>query len=303
MIPIQHGQFSSFSLFNLIIDTEAFLMTIGMTIFFILLILELIDKKYISSFKDALLLIAYVVPLLILGSRLWTYLIPWRGIAYFLKFFYELDITIVSFGMIIGGFIGLELFFKKKGLRRTEMLELFNPIALFFSISILFLRMGCFLNGHLIGNPSDLPWCIIKYDFCRHPVGLYFAIVPLMIILIVNLLFYRDKIFKQIFPGEKAFWFMISYIGWRIFADIFLIESYCSSMCLQKLTGYLFIPTIAIIYILHEIIMNYYLKYRLRLSKKEFYNLLNSHSFLSIHKSFYMLVYKDIINIIKKSFK
>ncbi len=157
---------------------------------------------------------------IILGGRL-GYVI-----FYNLQFYLQnpLDIfKIWSGGMSFhGGMIGLIIatafFVKKNNISfwlLTDVLACVAPIGLFFG------RIANFINGELVGKPTDIAWSVIfpMYDnVARHPSQLYEALLEgLVLFIVVNQIFKKNT--TRI--GYPSFLFLFLYSFFRICAEFF----------------------------------------------------------------------------------
>ena len=93
------------------IDTEIYFQAIGFFVMFLMLFIELKkDNKFnIKQFVSAILLIT-ISSLIV--SRIWYSIIFWQGPSTILQLLNPLNAGQVSFGMILGGFIGLLIYLK-----------------------------------------------------------------------------------------------------------------------------------------------------------------------------------------------
>ena len=162
----------------------------------------------------------WIVLGIILGGRL-GYVI-----FYNLQFYLQnpLDIfKIWSGGMSFhGGMIGLIIatafFVKKNNISfwlLTDVLACVAPIGLFFG------RIANFINGELVGKPTDIAWSVIfpMYDnVARHPSQLYEALLEgLVLFIVVNQIFKKNT--TRI--GYPSFLFLFLYSFFRICAEFF----------------------------------------------------------------------------------
>jgi phosphatidylglycerol:prolipoprotein diacylglycerol transferase len=92
---------------------------------------------------------------------------------------------LASHGVLIGSITGAALFSSLRGksfLRLAD--EVVVPAAFLFAVG----RLGNFIEGGVVGIPTDMPWGVIYPDLdgARHPVALYesaknFLIMPILI--------------------------------------------------------------------------------------------------------------------------
>ena len=95
-----------------------------------------------------------------------------------------------------GGLIGLVLsIFIYTKIKSKNFIELSNLVSACAPFGIFLGRIANFINGELIGRPTNQNWGVIyrQYEFLRHPSQIYEAIFEgLLIFLIINLLFYKN---------------------------------------------------------------------------------------------------------------
>jgi phosphatidylglycerol:prolipoprotein diacylglycerol transferase len=118
-------------------------------------------------------------------------------------------------GGLIGSVIAMAVFSRKHGVRFYDIADLAvipGAIALFLG------RLLNFVNGELIGTPSDLPFCI-KYRYfadCRHPSQIYEALKNLAIFFT---LFSLRK--RKLRPGTLFWLFVLMYGALRFLVTFF----------------------------------------------------------------------------------
>ena len=121
-------------------------------------------------------------------------------------------------GGLIGIVISSFVFSKKNKISfwsLTDVLACISPIGIFLG------RISNFINGELVGKPTDVSWSFIfpKYDqIARHPSQLYEALLEgLLLFFIMNTLVGRlsEK------NGYLSIIFLMSYSFFRIIAEIF----------------------------------------------------------------------------------
>jgi len=103
--------------------------------------------------------------------------------------------------MLIGGALGILGYslikFRKKKYWQIEFVRLADICAMYAALSIFIYRIGCFIDGHIIGAYTNLPWGL-RYSngAVTHPVALYMAFSALLIFIILKAFFGREKIAK-----------------------------------------------------------------------------------------------------------
>ncbi len=157
---------------------------------------------------------------LLIGSRL-TYILFYNFEAYWNhpEYIFQIWTGGMSFhGALIGGFLGNQIYskFKKKSSWPFFDLLVYSlPTALFLG------RMGNFINGELVGRPSELPWAIVfpKVDNVpRHPSQLYEAFLEGPLLFAILYLF-RHQLIRA--PGRSSAYFLIGYGALRFFVEFF----------------------------------------------------------------------------------
>jgi len=121
-------------------------------------------------------------------------------------------------GGLIGIVISSFLFSKKNKIAfwsLTDVLACLSPIGIFLG------RISNFINGELVGKPTDVSWSFIfpKYDqIPRHPSQLYEALLEgLFLFFIMN--FLVKKLSKK--NGYLSIVFLMSYSSFRIIGEVF----------------------------------------------------------------------------------
>ncbi|MBU0614526.1 MAG: prolipoprotein diacylglyceryl transferase [Nanoarchaeota archaeon] len=255
---------------------EPFFISAGLIAFFLVYsYLSRTEKQKLPlRFFTILLLSAY------LGARI-VYLIQKKQP-------FSIGNGIVSWGFIIGGFIGILIYFQLFNKDKNspvniakEADKILTASALTFAIT----RIGCFLDGHLLGTPTALPWGVFKYGALRHPIGIYLSLSALLIFMILFNRYPHKK-----YHGEVALWFLLIYCFNRFWIE-FMAVGHLAPGIDPRYSGLLLIQWICLITIIiaaHELIKDYSLIKRLKLNSVEKYSeFLNNHSWLKQQKIFY----------------
>tara|TARA_B100000579_G_C22818840_1_gene849410 strand:- start:341 stop:1120 length:780 start_codon:yes stop_codon:yes gene_type:complete len=100
-----------------------------------------------------------------------------------------------------GGLIGLILsmiFFSKR--KKIDGFELANLVTLCCPVGIFLGRIANFINGELVGRPTDQSWGVIfsTNDILRHPSQLYEAIFEGLIIFCIFQIIIKNKLQKKV---------------------------------------------------------------------------------------------------------
>lgn len=121
-----------------------------------------------------------------------------------------------SHGVLLGGLIATALFAWARGQSLMALLdEVVVPGAFLLAVG----RLGNFIEGGVIGSPTDLPWGFIYPDLegARHPVALYESAKNFVILPILTWAIWRWG------PGRGVVLslFVFLYAGLRFAVDIF----------------------------------------------------------------------------------
>ena len=166
-------------------------------------------------------LIVYIIIGIILGGRLG------HVIFYQLEQYLSNPLEIfaiwkggMSFhGGLIGTVIAILIFAKRSGVEKWTVGDL---IAACSPMGILLVRSANFVNGEIVGSPSDLPWAMVfpGYDEPRHPAMIYEALTEGLLLFIVMAIFlFRFRTLRT--PGLTAGIFLVGYAVARIFCEFF----------------------------------------------------------------------------------
>lgn len=176
------------------------------------LLLIKFSKKLGYEKDDMYDLILWVLPLAVIGARLYYVAFKWD--------YYSQDLAkILAFregglaihGGIIGGLIGGYICCKIKKLNFADLADLVSmPLILGQAIG----RWGNFANGEAHGGPTNLPWAIEVGGVNVHPTFLYESIWNLIVFAILVFLFKRRKYY-----GEHFLMYMALYSFGRFFIE------------------------------------------------------------------------------------
>jgi len=117
-------------------------------------------------------------------------------------------------GAVIGFAIATILYSK---IKRVDLWELLDIVAVAVPAGYLFGRIGNFLNQELIGRVTEVPWGIYVAGQLRHPSQLYEAFIEGFLLFIILFLYRKRKKFK----GELIALYMILYGLFRSFCELF----------------------------------------------------------------------------------
>jgi len=203
-----------------------------------------LDSEYIWDMVPWLLVSG------IIGARLWHVLTPSKSMGVGANYYFSHPIEIFNIrqgglgipGAVIGGFIALLLYSKKKGLVFLTWADIIAPgIALAQAIG----RWGNFVNQELYGPPSDLPWAIFIDSAHRlsgyeefshfHPMFLYeslWNICNFFLLIVIS-----RKFSSKLLPGDVFGIYLIVYpIGRFLLEFIRLDTSYVGSVNANQMT-------------------------------------------------------------------
>ena len=122
-------------------------------------------------------------------------------------------------GGLIGSILAIFYFARKTNANAWSMLDVCaaaTPIGLFFG------RLANFINGELIGRPSNVPWAMVfpVDPLPRHPSQLYEAFFEGLVLFAV-LWWLTHRVMALRRPGTVAGTFMIGYGLARSFCELF----------------------------------------------------------------------------------
>ena len=185
-------------------------------------ILAQISLKNNMNFKLHLFddFIAYAIISIILGGRLGYVL--FYNLEYFSSNILEI-LFIWNGGMSFhGGLLGIicaTIIFSKKN--NLDKLIILDVIACVAPLGIFFGRIANFINGELIGKPTELPWAVVfpMYDeVARHPSQIYEALLEgLLLFVILNIIIKK----KDYYKGKIAALFLLLYSVLRLISEFF----------------------------------------------------------------------------------
>ena len=181
-------------------------------------------KKFLIKDHDVKILfdnlITYIIFGIILGGRIGYVL--FYNIDYYIHNIYEI-LYIWKGGMSFhGGLIGVIIttyfYTRRNGVSALIFLDYISlsaPIGLFFG------RLANFINGELVGKPTNDTWGVIFPNIdnvLRHPSQLYEALLEgILLFIILNIIFFRE----QYKTGQCSLLFLIFYGFFRIFSEFF----------------------------------------------------------------------------------
>jgi len=203
-----------------------------------------LDSEYIWDMVPWLLLSG------IIGARLWHVLTPSKSMGVGANYYLSHPIEIFNIrqgglgipGAVIGGFIALLVYSKKKGLDILTWADIIAPgLALAQAIG----RWGNFINQELYGPPSNLPWAIFIDPAHRlpgyeefshfHPMFLYESLWNLCNFFL--LIVFSRKLKSKLIHGDVFSVYLIVYaIGRFLLEFIRLDTSYVGGVNANQVT-------------------------------------------------------------------
>jgi len=266
MIPYERVKIA-FYLFDIGIGTEVILNAIGLFFVFWLIYRKLCKSNIKFSKIESLVFILLLIGSSYIFARLIFFIIPWKGIDWFLKFFYYPTPALNSIGGMIGGIIFVIIYFKIRSKRSSSKItaaDVLNNIAPYGALIFFFFRIGCYMNGHIRGKKTIVFWCIEKFGTCRHPVSFYLSLNALFIFIFLKFMFENKKIkeipFVKRLNGEVGLWFLFLYflnrfiVGFFVVKDIYHKPLFLGLDWIQVIS--FFISLFAIITIIYRFILS-----------------------------------------------
>ena len=191
-----------------------------------------LDSEYIWDMVPWLLFAG------IIGARLWHVLTPSESMGVGASYYFSHPIEIFNIrrgglgipGAVIGGFIALLVYSKKKGLDFLAWTDIIAPgLALAQAIG----RWGNFANQELYGPPSNLPWAIFIDSAHRlpgyenyshfHPMFLYESLWNLFNFFL--LLVVSQKLKSKLLSGDIFSIYLIVYPIGRFFLEFIRLDA------------------------------------------------------------------------------
>jgi len=186
----------------------------------------------------------------IIGARLWHVLTPSQSMGVGANYYFSHPIEIFNIrqgglgipGAVIGGFITLLVYSKKKGLIFLTWADIIAPgLALAQAIG----RWGNFVNQELYGPPSNLPWAIFidlahrlpgYEEFSHfHPMFLYESLWNICNFFLLTVI--SRKLKSKLLPGDVFSIYLIIYpIGRFLLEFIRLDTSYVGGVNANQMT-------------------------------------------------------------------
>ncbi len=200
----------AFSIFGIDIAWYGIIMTsaIALATF---LIMKIAEKRGYKS-DDILDIALWVIPLAIIGARLYYVAFSWEHYAPNpIKILMIREGGMAIHGGIIGGMLGAYIAIKRKRLNFLDLIDIgCMPLVLAQGIG----RWGNFMNGEAHGGPTDLPWAIEVGGQLVHPTFLYESLWDVGCFIILMMLYKNRKYF-----GTHFMKYLIMYSIGRFFIE------------------------------------------------------------------------------------
>lgn len=180
--------------------------------------------------------ISYAIGGIIIGGRLgYVFFYDWQYYSsYPLEIFKVWKGGMSFYGGFLGVIIATIIFCRKKQIEFLGFIDLWSisvPIGLFLG------RIANFINGELLGTPSNVPWHVIFQDgIPRHPSQIYEAILEGILLFVIMILSASQKLYK--IKGALSGIFCLGYGVARFIAEFFREPDSSLSMALVQSTGF-----------------------------------------------------------------
>ena len=184
--------------------------------------IKLFNKKFKNSINNNYIddFFIWSVLWVIIGGRL-GYVLFYQTSSIFVN---PINILYIWLGGMSfhGGLIGIIISIYFFCINKTKIFfDLTDLISLVAPIGIFFGRIANFINGELIGKPTELPWAVVfpMYDeVARHPSQIYEALLEgLLLFVILNIIIKK----KDYYKGKIAALFLLLYSVLRLISEFF----------------------------------------------------------------------------------
>lgn len=215
--------------------------------------------KYNPDYADTLLLVAVIA--VIVGARLghvFFYSWPYYS-QHPLEILYIWEGGLASHGATIALVFGAWIMMR---LTKIKFWVLSDLVVLGASLGVIFVRIGNFINGEIVGRVTDVSWGVVfpcnglVRGQCgpelRHPVQLYESVTGLVLFAIMMLILTKSKARR---PGLLSAIFLIGYFGTRFVLEYF--KEYDGTILIPPFTNgqVLSVPAVLLgIYILYLVL-------------------------------------------------
>lgn len=220
-----------FELFGVSVFPEPFVFYLATFVVAWLVHRSLLRATVTVTRRDFVALAAFSIGLMLVGTRLWYYAVfePPRRLVGFVGGVVN-PVGLASFGLYLGFFTGVLLWghvWMRR--RRADFRELsrtvLSHVSAYLPIGTLIGRVGCFLDGHKLGKPSDLPWALVRdetaaREVARHPLDLYQVLAALALFLVLRAIRRRQGSFENV-----EFWYVVLFASSHFVLDFFSREA------------------------------------------------------------------------------
>lgn len=183
-------------------------------------------KLWSTDFKPDLLeriddLLVYIVAGVILGGR-FGHILFYQPSYYFsnpLEIFAFWEGGMSFHGGLLGTVIAILIFAHRNKIDKWVIGDLIAACA---PMGILLVRSANFVNGEIVGSPSDLPWAMVfpGFDEPRHPAMLYEAILEgAVLFAVLAFSIFRYRTLRA--SGLTAGIFLVGYALARTYCELF----------------------------------------------------------------------------------
>jgi len=179
-----------FSILGYSVQTWGTIVALGIAVSLFFLFRKAKQNKLLEQSQ---MLIVYILFSGLIGARIIYILLNPSEFPNFLSLFEVWKGGIVSWGVFLGGFLGIMLFKITSKIKSSELKNLLDLMAPYFILAVAIGRIGCFLRGCCFGIASNLPWAIVYIEGLSsqagltavHPTQLYHAILDFLIFIIL----------------------------------------------------------------------------------------------------------------------
>ncbi|MFT4310403.1 MAG: prolipoprotein diacylglyceryl transferase [Candidatus Woesearchaeota archaeon] len=113
-------------------------------------------------------------------------------------------------GGLLGSALMLWLFSKRY---KVRLLEVSDALIVPMTVTLALGRLANFINGELVGTPTDVAWCVIfpaVDELCRHPSQLYQSAKNIVLLVITGILYWYT-LRKKLPIGVTSYGFLLGY--------------------------------------------------------------------------------------------
>lgn len=179
------------------------------------------DGKFKIKYEDILDLSLILIPISFIFARLYYVIFNMEYYTTFARIINIKDGGLAIYGGIIGGFLSIYIFCKKRNIKILDLTDYIVPyLALGQSIG----RWGNFINAEAYGSVTNMLWkmgVLVGNEIAYvHPTFLYESVCTLIIFIILNIISKNRK-----FRGQITYIYLALYSFIRIFIEGLRIDS------------------------------------------------------------------------------